>query len=224
MSENPSQQPPVADAVVRQRSRISFVWIVPIVAVLIGGFLVYRAITERGPMVTITFATASGLEAGKTMVKYKDVEVGRVESIALAEDFSHVEVAVRLGRRASPFMTENTKFWIENARVSAGHVSGLGTLLSGAYIGVDPSDQGERTDRFVGLEEAPIFTSDDAGTRFQLRASSLGSVQIGAPVYFRWIRVGQVVDYALDESGKHVSLDVFVEAPHDDRVGKEMSP
>lgn len=218
MSEDPRG---VAEAVVRERRKLSFVWIVPIVAALIGGFLSYRAFMERGPAVTITFENASGLEAGKTLVRFKDVEIGKVESIELAEDLSHVTVSARLAAGSQRFLTDETKFWVERARVSAGQVSGLGTLLSGAYIGIDPSTEGKRARTFVGLEEPPPFTSDVPGTRFRLAARSPGSLSVGSPVYFRWLEVGRITKLELDPDGEQVDLEVFVRAPHDARVREE---
>lgn len=208
----------VAEAEVRERRRISLVWLVPVVAALIGGWLAYRAFTERGPEVTIRFASAAGLEAGKTKVKYKDVEVGQVQSIVLSADLRGVEVRARLVAGTERLLTEQTRFWVVRPRVSAGRVSGLGTLLSGAYIGIDPVIEGTATREFVGLESPPAFTSDEAGRVFELRADSLGSIEIGAPVLFRWITVGEIVGYQLDESGEYVNVQIFVRAPHDARI------
>ena len=148
----------VRDAVVEQRSRMSIVWIIPIVAALVGAWLTYHTFSERGPAVTITFATAEGLEACKTKVKYKDVEIGAVESIELSEDLSHVIVTARLVKPAGSYLREDTRFWVVRAQVTAGHVSGLSTLFSGAYIGIDPVFEGERRRDFVGLSAPPVVT------------------------------------------------------------------
>ena len=209
----------VRDAVVEQRSRPSMVWVIPIVAALVGAWLTYHTFSQRGPAVTITFATAEGLEAGKTKVKYKDVEVGSVESIELARGLSHVVVTARLVKDSIPYLTENTRFWVVRAQVSAGHVSGLNTLFSGAYIGIDPSHEGESRRAFEGLDVPPVVTSDDHGSLFTLRSAELISIEIGSPVYFHAIEVGQVASYELDESGEFVTVTVFVEVPNDKRVG-----
>ena len=133
----------VPQAEVKARSRrFSIVWIVPIVALIIGAWLVYKAYTEKGPTVTITFETASGLEAGKTKIKYKDVVVGDVEQIRLSPDLGHVIVKAQLAKEAEDFLSENTRFWVVRARVAAGEVSGLDTIFSGAYIGIDPGKPG----------------------------------------------------------------------------------
>ncbi len=208
----------VRDALVEQRSRPSMVWIIPIVAALVGAWLTFHTFSQRGPAVTISFETAEGLEAGKTKVKYKDVEIGSVESIELSEDLSHVIVTARLVKTAKGYLRENTRFWVVRAQVSAGRVSGLSTLFSGAYIGVDPAFDGAKRNAFEGLNAAPVVTSDQAGSLFTLRSTEMRSVEIASPVYFHAIKVGQVASYELDESGQFVTVKVFVEAPHDKRI------
>ncbi len=188
----------VRDAVVEQRSRLSLVWVIPIVAALVGAWLTYHTLSERGPAVTISFESAEGLEAGKTKVKYKDVEIGAVESIELSEDLSHVIVTARLVKSAKGYLREDTRFWVVRAQVSAGQVSGLSTLFSGAYIGIDPAFDGENRRTFEGLDAPPVVTSDQAGSLFTLRSPELRSVEVGSPVYFHAIEVGQVASYELD--------------------------
>jgi paraquat-inducible protein B len=126
------------DAAVKRRRGISLVWVIPIVAALIGGFLAYRAYTERGPTITLTFRTAEGLEAGKTKLRYLDVEVGTARSVAIAPDLKHVIVSAEMVPGAEAYLREQTTFWIVKPRIGVGGVSGLGTLLSGAYIGLSP--------------------------------------------------------------------------------------
>ena len=188
------------------------------VAAAVGLYLAYWAWSEQGPTITIVFESAEGLEAGKTKLKYKEVDVGLVDSVKLTEDLSRVEVTASIVKGLSHHMTEKTRFWVVRAEVSAGQISGLGTVFSGAYIAVDPSEEGDYTHGFIGLENPPVVTSDKPGTLFELRAHELGSIEVGAPVYFRWLRVGQVAGYSLDELGESVAVQVFVESPHDQRV------
>jgi len=204
--------------VVLDRARLSIVWLIPLVAAIVGIYLAYWAWMEKGPTITITFVSAEGLEAGKTKIKYKKVDVGLVESVELTDDLSRVEVTATMSTGLSRHLTESTRFWVVRAQVSAGQITGLDTVLSGVYIAMDPASEGDRTRDFVGLEKAPIVTSDKPGTIFGLRAKDLGSIDVGSPVYFRWLRVGQVAGYELDEAGDHVSVQVFIEAPHDHRV------
>jgi paraquat-inducible protein B len=203
-----------------RRYQISIVWFVPLVAILIGGWLVYKTVSEKGPTISISFKTAEGLEAGKTKIKYKDVELGRVTEIRLTPDLSRVRVTAELVKEAEDFLSANTRFWIVRARVAAGQVSGLGTLFSGAYIGLDPGKPGLPATQFVGLETPPVVTTDLPGRHFRLHASRLGSLDIGAPVYFRQIKVGQVVGYKLAEDGASVSVKIFINDPVDKRVHK----
>jgi len=203
-----------------KKRRISIVWLVPLVALAIGGWLVYKAISEKGPTVTITFKSAEGLEAGKTKIKYKDVELGQITSIELDDDLAQVVVKAELVKTAEKFVSENTRFWVVRARVAAGGISGLGTLFSGAYIGLDPGQPGKQKTYFQGLEVPPVVTTDLPGSHFVLRAESLGSLNIGDPVYFRRIEVGQMVSYKLDEDGQAVTIKVFVHDPHHQLVRK----
>jgi len=203
-----------------QKHRISIVWLVPLVAVVIGGWLVYKAISEKGPAITITFKSADGLEAGKTKIKYKDVELGQVGSIELDDDLSQVIVKAELVKQAKHFLSQNTRFWVVRARVAAGGVSGLGTLFSGAYIGIDPGKPGTPATDFQGLEAPPVVTADLPGSHFILKGPSLGSLNVGVPVFYRRIKVGQVVSYQLDEDGQAVTVKVFVHDPHHQLVRK----
>lgn len=209
------------EAVVSTRKRqISIVWIVPLVALVIGGWLVYKALSEKGPIITITFKSAEGLEAGKTKIKYKNVELGQVTEIRLTPDLSRVLVTAELVKEAEEFLSANTRFWIVRARVAAGQVSGLGTIFSGAYIGLDPGKPGLPATHFEGLEIPPVVTTDLPGRHFILDAPRLGSIDIGAPVYYRQIKVGQVVGFMLKEDGQAVDVKIFVNAPFDKYVFK----
>lgn len=218
MSEQPengsSHIPEAATPVVKPNRSISIVWIVPLVAVLIGIGLVYKAFSEKGPTITITFKSAEGLEAGKTRIKYKDVELGKVTAIDLSEDFSRVTVTAEMVREARHYLTDQTRFWVVRARVAAGQITGLGTLFSGVYIGIEPATGGEAARDFEGLEKQPMVTGEIPGRQFILTASRLGSLNPGSPIYFRQIRVGQVVDYQLAPDGQSVDVQVFIEAPY----------
>jgi len=223
MSEREPERPVptgVAEAVIERRSRPSVIWVIPVVAALAGGFVAWRAIAERGPEITIHFATAEGLEAGKTKVRYKDVEVGLVEEIELARDLSGVAVRARMAKEFTPHLTDQTRFWVMKAHVAGGQVSGLGTLFSGAYIGVDPAPGGPARE-FRGLESAPVVTTDQPGRHFVLRSYRAGAFASGTPVFYRKIRVGEVMSSELDPSGEFVTVRIFVDAPHDARVHEE---
>ena len=197
----------------------SLIWLIPIVAALVGVTLVARILMERGPEVVLTFKTAEGLEAGKTAVKYKDVQIGLVTSLRLARDRSHVRVLVQLNKEAESFTADDTRFWVVRPRLDTSGISGLNTLLSGAYIGADPGVSKETAGEFTGLEAPPIVTRDASGQQYLLRATDVGSLDVGSPVYFRRIKVGQVAAYELDGDGRGVTLRVFVNTPYDKFVG-----
>ncbi|ANN67657.1 intermembrane transport protein PqiB [Bordetella bronchialis] len=210
--------------VIRRKRRISWIWLVPFVAAVAGLSLVARTWFESGPTITITFKTAEGLEVGKTQVRYKDVNIGTVRSIRLSEDRSNVIVKAELVKDAASIAREGTQFWVVRPRLGLSGVSGLTTLLSGAYIGVDanngkdasgkPLSDEEKTE-FVGLETPPEVTHDRPGKRFTVRATDLGSLDVGSPVYYRRISVGQVIGYQLDSTGHFVNIQIFVDAPND---------
>jgi len=206
---------PEAVANTKKRSSLQLVWIVPIVAALIGAWLAVQAFIERGPTVTIKFKTAEGLEAGKTKIKYKEVDIGLVTEVVLGEDRKTIVATAELRKQAESFLVEDTRFWVVRPRIAGGQVSGLGTLLSGSYVGIDLGKATQSRRRFKGLETAPIVTGDRPGRQVVLRADELGSLEIGSPVYFRRLQVGEVIGFKLARDGTGVSFRIFVRAPYD---------
>ncbi len=217
-AEHLPQPADLPEAQVVNRDRISLVWLLPVLAVLVGGWLAYKTLSERGPIITVEFKTAAGLTAGKTKVKFKDVDIGDVTAIDVSDDLSKVIVTAELTHGSEKFLTEQTRFWVARPRVTASRVSGLETLLSGAFIAIDPVGAGKEQRHFVGLPEPPVITTDEPGTSFRLRSPTLGSLNLGSPVYYRHIRVGQVIDFELDKDGRAVTIEVFVTQPHDKLV------
>lgn len=218
-SENPQNPPesdlPQAVPVRRGRWAPSLVWLIPVVAALIGGWLAVHAVLSRGPTITISFQNAEGIEAGKTRIKYKDVEIGEVTSVQLSPNRQAIVATAQLRKEAADYLAEDSRFWVVRPRVSGGGVSGLGTVLSGSYIGMDIGKSEARKTDFVGLETPPIINADLPGQTFTLRADNLGSLNTGSPVYFRRVPVGQVVGYELDPKGGYVKVAVFINAPYD---------
>ena len=206
---------PEAVAVAPRRARFSPIWIVPIVAALVAiGIFVERILSE-GPTITMTFKSAEGIEAGKSFVKYKDVNIGQVTAVRLSDDATGVEITAKMAKSAASLVVEDAKFWIVRPRVSLSGVSGLSTLLSGNYIGFEAGTSKNKARHFTGLEVPPIFTGGSPGREYVLLASDLGSLGIGSPVYFRRLPVGQVVAFDLALDGKSVVLRIFVNAPYD---------
>src|SRR4029453_8132398 len=203
-----------------RRTKISVVWIIPILAAVIGlGIAIQRLMTE-GPTITIVFRSAEGIEAGKTFVKYKDVKIGQVSSVVLTDGYGKVEVTAKITKSAAGLMVEDAKFWVVSPRITLSAISGLGTLLSGNYIGLQPGQSTKSQRHFTGLDEAPVSTGQP-GKAFHLKASDLGSLGIGAPVYYRRLQAGQVIKYDLAPDGKNIDITVFVNAPYDKYVTPE---
>jgi paraquat-inducible protein B len=216
-----SPEIPEAVAAPRSRWRVQLVWLVPLVAVLIGGWLAVKAVLEQGPTITISFATGEGLEAGKTKIKFKNVDIGVVKGVTLSRDHRKVIATAELVKDASNLLVDDTRFWVVRPRISGGTVSGLGTLLSGSFISMDVGSATQKRRDYVGLEAPPVFASDIPGREFLLRSEDLGSLDVGAPVYYRRLQVGQITAYELDKDGKGVTLRVFVNAPYDKYVNND---
>ncbi|RDS84762.1 MCE family protein [Dyella monticola] len=219
---NPNLGGDLPEPVVRHRRvSASWIWLVPAVAALVGLSLVVSAWIQRGPTLTLSFQTAQGLESGKTVVKYKDVVIGKVTNIRLSQDHSKVIVRVDLEKSAEDIAVADSRFWVVRPRIGLGGVSGIDTLLSGSFIGVDVGKSSQPQTDFVGLESPPSVTHDSRGKSFTLHAGDLGSLDIGSPVYFRRLQVGRVASYKLNDDGKGVSVQVFVDSPYDKFVTNE---
>ena len=206
---------------VKTRQRLSAVWLIPLVAALIGTWLAVKAYTSRGPTITISLQSAEGLEQGHSKVKYKDVEIGKVTTIDLSDDYSRVLVTVELTKNAAGLLSEHSRFWVVRARIGTNGVSGLGTLLSGAYIAMDPGDPGTPARTFQGLEIPPTITTHQEGRLFTLKAEKLSSINIGSPILFRHIRVGEVAGYELEKDGQAVEIKIFIHGPYVNLVRKD---
>jgi paraquat-inducible protein B len=209
------QRAPGQAPIKTRRFSISLVWIVPIVAVLVGVSLVVHNLMQEGPTIIVNFKTGSGLTANKTEVKYRNVVIGQVTDVELSGDQKSVDATIKLSKQAETFTREDSQFWVVRPRIGAGGVSGIDTLLSGDYIGADIGQADNRAKHFKGLENPPPITYGEPGKRFMLHAPDLGSLDIGSPVYYRKIPVGQVVTYTLNSEGKGVDIEVFIHSPND---------
>ncbi|MGB9082881.1 MAG: MlaD family protein [Desulfuromonadaceae bacterium] len=222
MTDTP-QQPEslnIPDAVSEPNRRFSvqLVWIIPILAALIGLSLGVQAFINRGETITITFNTGEGMEVGKTKIKYKDVQIGEVKGLAIAKDRSRVVVTAELTKDARGLLVKDTRFWVVRARISGGSVTGLGTLIGGSYIGVDAGTSTESRDEFIGVETPPAVSLDVPGRQFVLHAADAGSIDASSPIFYRRMQVGQVIATELDRDGKGVTIKAFIRAPFDQYV------
>ncbi len=209
---------PQAERVEKKKRRVSAVWIVPIVAALVGiGIAVQRYLSE-GPTIRITFQSGEGIEAGKTAVKYKDIEIGTVTEVHLTEDRSRILVTAEMEKNAEAMLDSDARFWIVKPRVSLSGISGIGALISGNYIGFEPGRSRVKVRDFVGMEAPPPVKRDRPGKEFVLRSGTLGSLGVGSPVYYRRLGVGEVVAYDLAKGGQELEIRIFVNAPYDKYV------
>jgi paraquat-inducible protein B len=207
-----------ARAVPRRRTRMSLVWVVPIAAALVAGWVAVARILSEGPTITIVFDSAEGLEAGKTPIHYNGVNVGTLSAIRLSDDHRKVVATARMAPDTEDFLVEDTQFWVVRARISGATVSGLGTLISGSYVGMEIGTSKKRQRDFVALSTPPVVSHNVPGRFFVLHTPQLGSLDYGTPVYFRRLQVGEVASYALDADGTGLTVRIFVQAPYDKYV------
>ncbi|MCC5873413.1 MAG: MCE family protein [Gammaproteobacteria bacterium] len=210
-------EPRIEHPEVHGRSGFSVVWLIPILTLLIGGWLIFRTLADQGPVVTIEFRTAAGIEAGRTRVKYKSVDIGVVERVQFAEDFGNVMVRVRFDPGMDNLLRRNTRFWVVRPELSLRGASGLETLISGAYIQVDPGP-GSPQRHFVGLEQQPLITADEPGRTITLVTERLGGIDAGSPIYYRGILAGEVLGRELASDRRSIYISAFVRDPFDQLV------
>lgn len=205
----------------RPKRNLAWVWLIPLIAAAIGASIVWREWSMRGPVIEITFRSAAGIEQGKTQLRFRDVIVGSVTGIRLTPDREGVIVTAQLDKDAESLANDQTRFWVVRPTIGVTGVTGLATLFSGAYIEADTDAKdihAARQTSFVGLEQPPPITSDRPGTHYQLRTRSLGSIEVGTPIYYLRIPVGVVTEYQLDPDGERVDIELFIDKPYDQYV------
>jgi paraquat-inducible protein B len=206
---------PIAGKADVRKARISPVWIIPIVAIALAGYLGYRTVSEKGPTITLYFETASGLEAGKTKVKFKAVEVGSVTAIDIRDEKPQIVVTCELDVKSTGRVREKSQFWVVRPRIGASGVSGLGTLVSGAYINFVPGPEGGKAAReFTGLEDPPEALPDDPRLRLVLHSRALGSLDPDSPIFYRQVQVGKIGRSQLTDDNQAVEVEMLIEPQH----------
>ncbi len=206
--------------VLRKKRGFSPIWILPLVALCIGGWLLYTSYRDAGIEITVHFASAEGITAGKTKVIYRGIPVGLVKEVEITQDLDGVDLIIEMKKETRKGLVEDTRFWIVRPEISAGRISGLETLLTGAYIGVRKGKSTVPATTFEGLSEPPPLIEEHPGLRITLVADSLYSLQKGSYVYAKNLQIGHVEDYRLDANGKIVlSLYIRKEFSHLIRQG-----
>ncbi|MDD5266982.1 MAG: MlaD family protein [Methylococcales bacterium] len=213
---NDFKEPPyeATDAAINKKRELPLIWLLPLCAFLVSGWLIYKTVSEKGPEITINFPSADGLEIDKTKIKYLDVEIGKVTDIAINNDMKTIDVTAEMHNESSSYLTNNTQFWVVRPQISLSGVSGLGTIMSGAYIAIKPG-KGKKERHFKGLDTPPVLETNAQGKKFVLETTNIGSMGPGTPISFHGINVGEVLDYELSKNADDIKLTVFVNAPYD---------
>lgn len=207
----------VSSPKVNKRSGPSVVWIIPVVTLLVGSWLVFKTLSEQGPQVSISFKTAEGIEVGKTKVKYKNVDIGTVEHIKFSDDFSNVILTTEFNKGSEKFLKRSTRFWVVKPQLGLQGASGLSTLVSGAYIEIEPGAGADQR-HFVGLEKQPVVKADEQGVEVTLVTQNLGSVDRGSPIYYQGLLAGEVLGHELGNDRKSVYIHAFIKDPFDQLI------
>ena len=205
----------------KRRLMISAVWIIPILAAVIAVTIAAKRIISEGPAITITFKTATGIEAGKTFIKYKSVNIGQVTKVSLSKDYTKVIITAKMEKSARKLLVKDAKFWLVQPQISMRGISDVDTLLLGNYIGFEVGQSSVSQRDFNALNAPPLVVHAESGKRFTLVSPNLDSLDIGSPLYYRHVQVGRVIGYILKEDGSSVEIQVFVNAPYDRYVKNE---
>jgi paraquat-inducible protein B len=191
----------------------------PLIALLVSAWLIYKSASEKGAIITINFPTAEGLEVDKTKIRYLNVDIGKVTAISINDDLKTIRVAAQMNSTATDYLKENTSFWVVRPQVGLSGISGLGTLLSGSYIELKPGTGKQQFD-FTGLTTPPILKSQTEGKQFTLETNNLGSMRPGTPINFHGLPVGEVLSHKLSDEANAIHLSIFINAPYDQFVRK----
>jgi paraquat-inducible protein B len=208
------------DVAINKKRELPLIWLLPLCALLVSGWLIYKSVSEKGPVITINFASAEGLEVDKTKIKYLDVEIGKVTAISINKDLKTIAVTAQMNKDTDTYLTNNTQFWVVRPQIGLGGVSGLGTLLSGAYIAIKP-EKGKREHYFTGLPVPPALAINEKGKQFVLETTNVGSMRSGTPISFHGITVGEVLNYELSDNANNIKLHIFINAPYDQFIRKD---
>jgi paraquat-inducible protein B len=215
---DPTLPAKLSEVEVREQRWPSPVWLIPFVALLVGGWLLFQAWYQKGPTITVQFTNAEGIESGKTDVRYKAVSVGKVRNLKLSDDLQHIEAVLELNREIGRHLGSDARFWVVSPRIGRSGVSGLSTFFSGTYVGMDPGTNTDDQSFYQGEDRPPVIAPSENGKRFFLTADSLGSMDVGAPVFYKQLQVGEVIDYKLLADRNLVKLEIFIRDPYFDFV------
>ncbi|MCX4024908.1 MCE family protein [Endozoicomonas sp. SM1973] len=217
-TNSPIPQPPLPEPIISQKKGISPIWLLPFIALLIGGWIIYKGIRDAGVDIVIQFESGSGIVAGKTEVLFRGLRAGVVKKVVITDDLSAVDAVIEMDAKTESLLTENTQFWLVKPRISVAEVSGLETLVSGNYIAIRPGE-GVARRRFTAQTEPPPV-EDETGLHIRLQAKELGSLDRDSPVFYKKLIVGKVVDYNLADDLKNVNIEVLIDEKYRHLVKK----
>ena len=206
-----------SNAIINTTRELNLIWLLPLCALLVSGWLIYKTLSEKGSEITITFSSADGLEIDKTKIKYLDVEIGKVSNISINKDLKTISVTAEMNKDSSEYLTEKTQFWVVRPKIGLNGISGLGTLMTGAYIAIKP-ETGKAENHFTGLDLPPVLDINAKGKKFVLETTNIGSMGPGTPINFHGIPVGEVLEYQLTENADKIKISIFVSAPYEQFV------
>lgn len=219
--QEPTPVVPESKVVPRKHLRISLVWLIPIIAAVVGIWIGVTTIHNQGPTITITFKSAEGLEAEKTKIRYHGLDVGTIMAIRLSPDRQTVVATAKMNPGTDNFFVQDSSFWVVRPQISGANISGLSTLISGAYVGMEIGKSDESSRNFIALDEPPMEAEGVRGRFYTLTTPELDSLTKGTPVYFRRLQAGQVVSYQLDKSGQFLNVRIFIQEPYDRFITSE---
>lgn len=203
--------------IVKKRTRLSSVWLIPLIAMITSIWFVTQHYMQRGTEIEIRFENAEGIEAGRTLIKTLNVEVGVVTQVKINQDSQTVSVLARIQAQAEDLLRQDSQFWVVKPRVGSKGVSGLGTLFSGAYIELEPGSDYPGKTSFVGLDNPPLTPANKAGINVFLISDSAASLNAGDPVLFKGFEVGQIAQIEILNEHK-LKTRLFIESPYDKMV------
>ncbi len=211
MSERKTRWKPGSDFM----SSAAAIWMVPLLALFIGAWMLFQHWYSQGPSFTLTVATAEGIVAGKTVIRSREVEVGRIETVELSEDYSHAVLKARLTNAAAGMLKKDSQFWVVKPRVGREGVSGLGTLLSGAYIELSPGKKGGARSEYAMLDRPPLASLDARGLRLSLSSRDANALGAGSPISYQGFTIGQVEEAKFLPEKSEMQYQLFINAPYD---------
>ncbi len=219
MDNLPEENLESEDATLSKRIDLPLVWFLPLIALIVSAWLIYKSASEKGEIITINFPTAEGLEVDKTKIRYLNVDVGKVTAISINDDLKTIRVTAQMNSTASGYLKDGTRFWVVKPQVGLSGISGLNTLLSGSYIELSPGEGNHQTS-FTGQKTPPVTQRHDAGRQFILETTNIGSMQPGTAINFHGIPVGEVLNHKLTDDANAIHLSIFINAPYDKFVRK----